>query len=131
MIIQASDELLSPSDPLLFLGLEALADRTIPINSHIAPFELVGYAQGVTPSTTDGRRTVTILWSWVDKDKRSRFIDPGQESYGSDDAYEQEVASHLRYLEEQGAKIESYLCCLRTWHPPASPTKLQGCCAMM
>lgn len=132
ILVQGSDEILRPPDPLLLFGLETLEHWTIPIIGHDPPVEFSGFSQGITPSI-DGNRTIAVLLSWVGKEERSRFIDPEQPSYGTIgcDEYEQLVASKLRELEAQGAIVDSYLCYFETWYPPREHKTRRRCCTMM
>lgn len=132
IIIKGSEQLLDPPDPLLLFGLENLASWSIPQVGHDPPIELVGYTQGITPSI-DGQRTIAILFSWVDEARRSRFIDPEQESYGvyGADEYEQQVASKIRDFEGRGATVESHLWHMQVWSPPVERKKRKQGCVMM
>lgn len=131
MVIRGDSAIFTPPDPLLLFDLESLAAGSIPAMSHHPREELAGYAQGITPSTANGQRTIAILWNWVGEDKRARFMDPNQHSYGPDTAYERAVASRLRGFRAQGATIDSYLCHIRSWIPPDRLTSRQRYCTTM
>lgn len=132
VIIRGSDRVLDPPDPLFLFELETLAMETIPQIGHDPPIELAGYTQGITPSI-NGQRTVSLFLAWVDEARRDRFVDPTQPSYGvgGNDQYEQRVALKVRELEAAGAQVDSYLCYLETWYPPAEPALRKGCCLIM
>lgn len=131
IVISGGDDVLNPPDPLKLFALESLAMSSAPVNSHFPDAEFSGYAQGTTQSTSDGQRTIAILFGWVDEMARGRFMNPHQHSSGPNDAYDKTVASHLRHLQARGALIDSYLCYLRKWLPPAEPAKHRRHCTIL
>lgn len=128
IVVQGNDELFNPPDPLHILDLQTLEYSRCTTLNHDGPTDFAGYSQGITPNIS-GMRTIAIILYWVDQDKRAALMDPEQ-AEGSD-RYEKYFGAPLRRLEQNGARLQSYMCYMRRWYPYDEPKASNRCCTMM